>query len=361
MNERLILVSHNDSQHRRCHDKKYACDHPECGRKSPPVRFGTMRDLKRHQQMHDRSRGKRQCLYCEAELDWRSDNFQRHLDTSHNGGITAAASRGKEETVKMFLSEHPGCINEVAGSGRTPLHTALINQHYDVAWLLIQQGADMEMPTGRSKTIVLGYAVRQLDETAVALLVRGGADLDTAAGWLKAEGGSLITWAARHGMGGLLKTLIEKRSNIEKGVLGICQLPLQEQPRISVETLFQILEETSPDSMSRISNSTMLSLSAAGQLDPSLIDILIRHGAQINAKGRNDWTALHMAVSISPFGYPSYNIVQELLIRGADCGAKTEAGETPLDIARSNRESGGDVEGWLVPTISDLVAKRVAV
>jgi len=296
----------------------------------------------------------------------------------------------------MFLSKHPGCVNEAAGSGRTPLHTALINQHYDIAWLLIQQGADIEMPTGRYKTTVLEYAVGRLDDTALALLIRGGADPDTTAGWLKADGGSVVAWGARHGMGGLLRALIEKGSTIEKEVLRICQLPPMKPPKISVGTLFQMLEETLPDSMSRISNSTMLFLLAAGKLDLSLIDILIRHGAdvnhavdgqtllmlavephrnykfedakvvarlvecgaQTNTKGRNDWTALHMAVSISPFGLPSCFIVQTLLRRGADWGAKTEAGETPLDIAKANR---GDVHGWLDFIITCLEAKCVAV
>jgi len=59
MNHRLIPVSRDNSQHQQVHDKQYTCDHPECSRMATPVRFGTRRDLERHQHimMHSPGRG----------------------------------------------------------------------------------------------------------------------------------------------------------------------------------------------------------------------------------------------------------------------------------------------------------------
>ena len=62
---------------------------------------------------------------------------------------------------------------------------------------------------------------------------------------------------------------------------------------------------------------------------------LLRHGAEVNAKGMNDWTALHTAVFTAPFDWITLHMVRSLLRKGADCQAVTETGERPLDVARS--------------------------
>jgi len=359
MNERLISELCDDSQHQRCHKKNYACDHPECSRKASAVRFATKRDLERHQHRHNQIKGKRQCPYCEAALDWRPDNFQRHLDTSHNGGITAAISKGDKEAVKMYLSEHPNCIEDTDGWGNSPLWTALTNQQSSMVEFLIQQAVDMAT--------------------------------DLPDHWQR----NLIFLATRFEMHDMIRALVNTSTDVLKDISDACQFAALEGRRNVLETLLQIQENSG--SVTQISTSITLSLLSTGKLDPSWIDTLIRHGAdlnhvvdgqtllmlavkphrrynkdakvvsrlvecgaKINAKGRNDWTALNMAVSIPPFDYPSYNIVEALLRHGADCQAVTDAGETPLDMAWRIRRNRRDQDAWLKYITRHLEARLVA-
>jgi ankyrin repeat protein len=71
----------------------------------------------------------------------------------------------------------------------------------------------------------------------------------------------------------------------------------------------------------------------------ALIELLLKHGADINAKaastsvGWAGWTPLHVACRNG-----ALNIVELLVARGADVNVKTDKGETPIVIAKSNRQ-----------------------
>jgi ankyrin repeat protein len=64
-----------------------------------------------------------------------------------------------------------------------------------------------------------------------------------------------------------------------------------------------------------------------GDAAQSSIEWLLRHGARINARGYNDWTALHLACKRGCLG-----AVKILLENGADMNAQTiiDGGWTPL-------------------------------
>ena len=63
---------------------------------------------------------------------------------------------------------------------------------------------------------------------------------------------------------------------------------------------------------------------------------LIRHGADVNACGGNNWTALHRAsIGIEE----SSRIIDMLLDAGADIAAKTDSGRTPLHVAVEHKAS----------------------
>jgi ankyrin repeat protein len=72
---------------------------------------------------------------------------------------------------------------------------------------------------------------------------------------------------------------------------------------------------------------------AAWEGRAEMIALLLRHGADVHAKwdlvasGDGGWTALHIAArgDVRP--------VEVLLAGGADINVKSEAGETPLDVA----------------------------
>ena len=71
------------------------------------------------------------------------------------------------------------------------------------------------------------------------------------------------------------------------------------------------------------------SASAAGQLE--IARTLIAHGANVNARGAGDFTALHESAASGRLEFAKL-----LLDHGADVNAKTSEGKTPLDYAREH-------------------------
>ena len=62
-----------------------------------------------------------------------------------------------------------------------------------------------------------------------------------------------------------------------------------------------------------------------------VIQLLLDHGADVNAQKEDRWTALHLGVL---FGH--VQVVEVLLKRGADPHARTKKGETPFQLASSS-------------------------
>jgi ankyrin repeat protein len=62
------------------------------------------------------------------------------------------------------------------------------------------------------------------------------------------------------------------------------------------------------------------------------IQLLLDHGADVNAQSEDGWTALHTAAS-----YGEVQAVEVLLKRGADPHTRTKSGKTPFQLASSLR------------------------
>jgi ankyrin repeat protein len=64
------------------------------------------------------------------------------------------------------------------------------------------------------------------------------------------------------------------------------------------------------------------------------VQVLLDHGANVNAKDNVDQTPLHRAYSNPPLCYPGGYDIPELLIKhGVDVNARDEIHETPLHLA----------------------------
>ena len=66
---------------------------------------------------------------------------------------------------------------------------------------------------------------------------------------------------------------------------------------------------------------------SVGSID--IVAMLIRHGADVNAKQQQDYTPLHQAAHAG-----RVDICELLLKNGADRNARTSGGQTPLDMAK---------------------------
>ncbi|KAK4444734.1 ankyrin repeat-containing domain protein [Podospora aff. communis PSN243] len=378
------------TQHRRCHKKSHACQEPVCQRKDPPVCFGTKRDLLRHQQMHTRSMGKQQCPYCQAELAWRPDNFKRHVDSNHDGGITGAASRGDEETVREYLSNYPDAVDAKEGGDKTPLSLAVAAGHLNVARLLLNNKADIESTTGTGLT-PLWAAITNQQTAMVDILLDWGADIEpgSPSNWI---------WVIKHRfhVEPLVKALVERSTDIHATVLRACGLAMKAGPKVGrdyVEMLFRMPAVTG-EVASRVSTrlladfcqdyrpfssiwagilvrhgadvnhqtdgkTNMMLAAELGRLE--VVRSLMYHGADVNAKGKHGWTALHAAAYCSYLWHDPLPLVKRLVRQGADCRAVTDTGETPIDIALGVIEKNRTDRGFKHYAFNEIVRYMKAV
>ncbi|KAI8915053.1 hypothetical protein BC831DRAFT_554507 [Entophlyctis helioformis] len=101
------------------------------------------------------------------------------------------------------------------------------------------------------------------------------------------------------------------------------------------------------------SGSTALHLAArAGKLDQIIAMVLSK--VDVNARGQNDWTALHEAVS-----FCRKDVVQYLLKKGADRNAKTSnTSETPMDVARRMGFSEDEMTIYFDRLVDEAFIKR---
>lgn len=65
-----------------------------------------------------------------------------------------------------------------------------------------------------------------------------------------------------------------------------------------------------------------------------MVDLLIRHGADVNRKERDSYTPLHYAVF-----FRHYDVVERLVEAGADPNEPDGEGRTPLERARSTQDA----------------------
>eukprot|EP00112_Aurelia_sp_Birch-Aquarium-sp1_P018775 Seg4531.2 transcript_id=Seg4531.2/GoldUCD/mRNA.D3Y31 product="E3 ubiquitin-protein ligase MIB1" protein_id=Seg4531.2/GoldUCD/D3Y31 len=110
-------------------------------------------------------------------------DFKAEIALANNNGFNClhhASLRGNSGAVRAMLSTkpHPWIINEKKDDGYTALHLASLNNHVEVAEVLIQQGkADKDVQNSNMQT-PLHLAVQRQHTQIVRLLVREGAHLD---------------------------------------------------------------------------------------------------------------------------------------------------------------------------------------
>jgi uncharacterized protein len=267
------------------------------------------------------------------------------------GGWTALlhASRQGAAASAAALADLGVDLNAKAPDGTTALLVAIINSHYDLAAMLLAKGADANVAdsTGMGPLYAavdmntLSWAIgraapRQVDQLdsldTIRLLLEWGADPNA----------QLRTRKLARGQNG------------GDPDLGEGTTPLMRAAKTGDLAAMRLLLDYGADPSTRQKNGTTLFMIAAGMgwrggfdtnrhrgTEPGAIETMklcLALGADINAVNNDKQNALHGAVGRGE------SVLEFLVQHGADLQARDKKGQTPLDLAISLRDFDVDTD-----------------
>ena len=256
--------------------------------------------------------------------------------------IWSASHTGNTDAIEQHLVAGSDLNRGDAKFGVTPLSWATLGRQIDSVATLIQNGADVNVGNRDGNTPL--HTAAFLGEYKIAeLLVKNGANVnitnddgDTPMNSLGAD------WDTTEAITGWLQIEVE-REKVESGRTQVRALLRQHGAQVAnpnredishsaktgdINALRRYLGTgTDVNLRDRRFGITPLAWAAlAGHAE--IAELLLRSGAGVNAKNRDDGTALHGAAF---FG--RVEVAELLLKNGANTDAKHESGDTPLDSA----------------------------
>ena len=249
------------------------------------------------------------------------------------GGMTAlmlAARQGAAEGVRA-LAEAGADLNAVDPDGTSALNIAIINAHYDVAALLVEKGAGLDIGDAAGMTPLYAVVDMKHQEPMV------NRPLPKPSGRLVPLDVVTILLDRGANPNAALKTpLLMRQHNGGDASLGEGATPLMRASKVSDATLIRVLLEKGADPNLRLRNQTTALMIAASRAarnagpEQNTIDamtLLLAKGADVNAVNDNGESALHIAVTRGDA------LVRFLVEKGATLDLKDKSGRTPLDVA----------------------------
>jgi len=194
--------------------------------------------------------------------------------------------------------------------------------------LLVRGGADIEARHRVDGTTPFIYFLRKGDEYGARLLIDGGADTNATCRYRPDYDMGPIAFAYSQKMWSLLGPLVERSTDAFAGVLEACHLAASTGDKDTIMTLLSMPQITADEelhtttatcskygwgeSVDRVWLEGLLArganinhsiegktslMCAARHSAVQLVPLLIELGADVNAKGRHGWTALHIAAT----------------------------------------------------------------
>ncbi|KAF6219053.1 hypothetical protein HO133_005597 [Letharia lupina] len=221
----------------------------------------------------------------------RADVNPNQCDTTYKQTPLWMASTAGDEILQMFLERKDIEINGQSRWGETPLYQALQRKRLSAAKMLLDAGADPNVPTDEKKTVLSWAAAEGSEESIGLLLKQPSIEVDVA----DKSGQTPLLRAADAGHTKCVRILLDKGANLKHA-----------------------------DNEGR----TALAL-AAIKGHKVVAKLLLKNSAEINAQDRMGNTPLALAAEKNHDA-----VVRFLLESGADADLPDEDEETPFEKAR---------------------------
>ncbi len=285
--------------------------------------------------------------------------------------LQLAAQEGNKAEVEQLLGAGAD-INQQGNRRCTPLVTALIEQHWDIAELLLSRGAD-PLIADKQGNVAIHYSISGGPIELVRALIDAGADVNARGAYiprmgltesdvrdkaqitpvfvaaiegnlptleLLIENGAAVTGganplvaAAEFGHTKVVNMLLEAGAEADANPAGLGSALLMASQHGHVNIAKKMIELGADVNAELYTGATSLIL-AANYGHHAIVKALLKAGADVDRRGHGGATALIMA---SQCGYQ--RIVKDLLNAGADKTLKLDNGSTARDVAEATYQT----------------------
>ena len=270
------------------------------------------------------------------------------VNARDQAGYTALheAARFDDRQCVELLLLHGADPNIKDNSDSSPLETALYYGYLDVANLLADNGAALDLDTAAAlgRVELTRKFLDQAEKERAEALKRAARETNSsqesyAVGPIPARyrfGYGRLTpldWAARGGSVETAELLITRGTVVSAADKDNALFCASERGHLAVAKF--LVEHGADVNATNESGWTPLLTAARDAVSPELTKFLIHAGAQVNAKDISGENALH---KLAWYGYPEKNVetARLLLEAGADIHARNADGHTPLDVLLDN-------------------------
>ena len=274
----------------------------------------------------------RTLLEAGAQVDMRASGFNVDWGWDWTPLHLAAESNPDPEVVRVLLEA--GADAGARGYyGQTPLHMAASNKNPAVTALLLEAGADVNVREWMGRTPLHAAAAANGNPAVIDLLLEAGADLHTVGSYAEEyvriysplDGVTpLHEAAASNPNPAVVTALVRAGSEVNTG-----RPP--DAAAVPIEHAGTFLTEIAIRNIRDPGQTSPLHLAALSNRNPAVIEALVSLGADMELRGRDGRTALHMAARSNAHAFLA------LLALGADDTAVDDEGLTPWDYAKDNR------------------------
>ena len=219
-----------------------------------------------------------------------------------------AALYGFTGLAKHLIVTHPEDVNVRCGERGSPLHAASYGGHLDVAQLLLENGANINLQDDRGKTpLVAAYGGNDNLE-AMRLLLKHGATTDI----LYIDLWLILHEASYYGPVGVMELLLQHNADVNARSKYNWTPLIWASAGGCVEAVQLLLEHGADiNAQSELHGTSLCRASSSGHLD--IVRVLLEHGADVHVREGRDRTAFQLATT---YGHPE--IAKLLLEHGAE-------------------------------------------